>query len=1108
MPSPTQARGVLGVPIACALLSGISALVAEVTWIRLAAVEFGATMPAVATVLATFFGGLALGHEIFGRVSLRAAHPLRLYAIVEVLLALLIASSPWVLAALEPVYAGAFEPGDGTTARLIALRAALVAAAILLPTALMGASLPLLARRLVVDDEAVGRRSALLYGVNTAGALVGALLATFWAIPSLGLRASLFVAASANVIAAVLAWRAARTCEPLAPAPPSGARPSSGAWTLVVIVVLSGFVTLGSEVLWTRFLALLMRNTVHTYGVTLAVVLAGLVIGALAFAPFQDAWRKRPWLLGALLVLHGLSTFVLMTRPAPTSGVIPPIGMQLRTVAGLMLVPAILLGLTFPMIVRAWVDQAERAGAGLGRVTALNTLGGIAGALVTGFVALPVLGMQNTLVGLSGLSVVAGMLVFWRLVETSPLSRALAAVASWGAFLALVVTSPVRLPHHYLAPEERLIAVHEGAGSHLAVVDRGQIPTLEIDRLWQGEARKNHQVAAGWIPMLLHPRPDDVLVIGLGAGQAPRAFLDAGARHVAVVDIEPGLFDLVREHFDGAWLDDPRVATYAEDGRAVVAHLERSWDLVAIEVGQTFRPGVATFYTREFYAQAAARLRPGGLVCQFVPLGFLDEDEFSGVLATFLETFPHALLWFNTTELLLVGGPEPWRIPSARLAQLGSEAAREALDYSYWGDPDFALRDPGVFVGGFLAGARAGDGELANLAEGGRVFSDDLPVLDYGAAARAEGADAALLARLQRHLDDPGPWFDSPLPADVLARALEVRARNLADAPSRALCRQAFDLQVVGRYAESIPLLERARALNPGSVRALELAGYAYVQADRDADALAAYEEAVRLSPRDADLMRNLGLQWMKAGRVPDATQALLAAIELGDERANTRAVLGSALLRQARVPEALEAFAEALAIDPEDRGARMNYAIALSGAGRRQDAVDQYAEILAREPDQVEAHYNLGFVLARMGNLEGAIAAYEAALELDPDMAQAHVNLGNARSSRGEIARAIEHFRRAVALAPQMVEAQHNLAVLLSRSGRWDEAEPVVRRAVALAPNVASAQLELGRVLSALGKSVEAREALEQAARLDPDSPEIAAALDAALAGRALPKP
>lgn len=1112
MPSPIPARR--GTAIACALLSGVSALVAEVAWIRLASLAFGATTPAVATVLATFFGGLALGHEAFGRLSLRVARPLRLYALAETLLALLVAASPWVLAALEPVYGAAFDPAPDAAARLTALRAGLVAAAILAPTVLMGASLPLLARRLVVEDAAVGRGSAILYGVNTAGALAGALLATFATIPVLGLRASLIVAAAANLLAAVLAWRAARALEPLEPVPPRPGGAVPGAWTLLGVVALTGFVTLGTEVVWARFLALLMRNTVHTYGVTLSVVLAGLVIGALVSAPFQDAWRRRPWLLAAVLVLHGLSTFVLMTRPASPSGAIPPLGTQWRTVAGLMLVPAVLLGLAFPMIVRAWVDRAERAGLGLGRVTACNTAGGIAGSLVTGFVAVPGLGMHGTLVGLCGLSVVAGVLVVWRLVGGSPLARAVGAVAAWGAFLALVLTAPVRLPHDYLAPEDRLVAVHEGTASNLAVVDRGGVPTLEIDRLWQGEAGRSHQVLAGWIPMVLHPRPAEVLVIGLGAGQAPRAVLEAGAGRLAVVDIEPGLFDLVREHFDGAWLDDARVRTITEDGRAVVAHLEHAWDLVAIEVGQTFRPGVAGFYTRDFYEQVAARLAPGGLACQFVPLDFLDPDELAAVLATFLEVFPNALLWFNTTELLLIGGVEPWRIPRERLALLGTEAAREALDHAYWGDPELRLREPGVFVGGLLAGARTDTGTaggrpaggLAALAAGGAILRDDRPVLDYAAATRAPDADEALLELLSAHLDDPAPWFEPPLDEELAARAREVRALNLADVPARALCRRAFDLQADGDVAASIPLLERARAINPRSVRALELLGWAYTRQGRDADALEVYEEAVRISPRDPELMRHLGSQWMKAGRFADATQALRAAVELGDEGADTRALLGAALMKQARVGEAVEAFEAALARDPDDRAARMNLAIALSGSGRAREAVDAYAELLARDPDHVEARYNLGVVLGRLGDLDGAIAAYDAVLEREPDMARAHVNLGNALSARGEVRRAIEHFRRATALEPHMVEAHHNLVVLLARSGRWDEAEPVARRTVELAPRLAGAHLELGRVLAALGRGPEAVSALEQAARLEPGSPEIEAALAAARAGRPLP--
>ena len=230
----------------------------------------------------------------------------------------------------------------------------------------------------------------------------------------------------------------------------------------------------------------------------------------------------------------------------------------------------------------------------------------------------------------------------------------------------------------------QLVDFHEGVGSNLAVLRDKSLLTLEIDRLWQGENRKNQQVMAAHIPMLFHPNPRSVLVVGVGTGQTASRFLMYDIARLECVDIEPTIFEFIRGHFDSEWMDDGRVALIPEDGRNYLQHSDVKHDVISLEVGQIFRPGVAFFYTTDFYRRARERLNPGGILAQFVPSLFFTTEQFRSVLRTFLDIFPQSALWFNSSEFLLIGiNDERLKLHSATLERL-------SVQQSY--PPRFELR--------------------------------------------------------------------------------------------------------------------------------------------------------------------------------------------------------------------------------------------------------------------------------------------------------------------------------------------------------------------------------------------------------------------------------
>jgi spermidine synthase len=559
-------------------------------------------------------------------------------------------------------------------------------------------------------------------------------------------------------------------------------------------------------------------------------------------------------------------------------------------------------------------------------MAAINTLGGIAGSLAAGFVGLPRLGLQRSALVATAISVAVGIgawLVFsTRRSRLGDLAFAAVAAAAWLAIPGLLGT---RIPADYLADGGVLVDHREGLTSNVAVVRSNGLLQLRIDHWWQGEERKTHQIVSAHLVMLLHREPRDVLVVGAGTGQTARRFLDYPIDRLEVVDIEPAVFDVIAHHFDDTWANDPRVELLRDDGRNVVAHGDRSYDVISLEVGQVFRPGVASFYTVDFYERARARLRTGGLLSQFVPLAFLTPDELRRVVATFRSVFPDSVLWYNTSELLLIGArDDAVRLEERRLDLLRSDPKIHAdLRYGYWGDRERWLNQPDVLLGGFLAGPRG----LAALSAGAPPYRDDQPTLEYETSRddRSRSAEIAIVPLLRDHLDSPDLVLAEPLDDHRKARVLAQRERNLRDLIASARVRRADELASAGDTAGALAMLEDALRENPESVPALRLGGNLLVAAGRIAEARERYEATLRLEPEDALALRGLGRCSLMDQQYDAALDYYTRALAVRPNDAQTRNNLGALLASRQDLSGALVHFREAARLDPGDRATQEN---------------------------------------------------------------------------------------------------------------------------------------------------------------------------------------
>jgi len=681
---------------------------------------------------------------------------------------------------------------------------------------------------------------------------------------------------------------------------------------MAALFFLTGAIALGNQVLWSRFAALIVPNTILTYTLTLTMVLVGLVIGS-ALATRLEPGRHHVRTFGALQVLTGVVVLAVAFLAPETW---QALGDRTRMYLLLFLPASVLSGASFPLAVRIVTGDPTRVALDVGRLGAVNTLGGIVGSLAAAFL-LPVVGLSTALHVTTALSVVAGCTTWMALDRRSPLmARWVLSGLAVGTWVAIARVSAVQLPRDFLGDPSTLVAVVEGAESNLAVSRSEGRLLLTSDGWWQGQDEKSNQIMAAHVPMLLHANPQSALVVGVGAGQTPARFMLYPIDRLDVVDIEPAVFDVVRDYFDAGWMRDPRVRLLAEDGRAVLRRGRETYDVVSIEVGQIMRPGVAAFYTRDAYVDARRRLAPGGIVGQFVPLSFLTPDTFRGIVRTFVDVFPQSVLWYNRSELLLIGfAADRVSIDPDRLALLDRNAAvREDLRFSLWGGAAERQNRPQVFLSGFLVGP---DG-LAAIGRGATVYSDDRPELDYAAAAVVpeDISHDPLIAEIRAHVEPLSAVLNTPMTDDRLAAVAALQQRNLDDLTAWSLARQAgfLDATDPGR---GIRLLERAREANPDSVRVLTLLGTDYLRAGRTPEALTVLERGAAIDPNDSQVQRDLGFAFGQVGRWEEAISHLQIATGLQPNDAYAYYLLGVALQATGRAAEGEEHLRRALELWP-----------------------------------------------------------------------------------------------------------------------------------------------------------------------------------------------
>jgi spermidine synthase len=1019
---------------ACFFASGVTGLVYEIVWVRMLGLVFGHTVYAVTTALTAFMAGLALGAYLFGRFIDTRDRPLRIYALLEGGIGLFCLLIPFLLAQAQHVYLALYKSLNLSFFTFSLVQFALVFLVLLVPTTLMGGTLPVLSKFFVQRLEGVGRKVGDLYALNTFGAVVGTIAAGFFLVPAIGVRWSIILAAGINLAIAAAAFAIDRAL----PRPPAPARELSRErketragdeaaplanpvlFLLLAGIGLSGAASMVYEIAWTRALVLVIGSSTYAFSVMLTTFLGGLALGSLLFARI---WGRRAFdagLFGFLELAIGLAAlalvpafdrmpelFLRIMRLAPGSHGATLLG-QFSISFLVMIVPTTLIGAAFPCVVQLATTHMRRLGREVGAVYSVNTVGTVVGAFGAGFLLVPTLGVQSSILAAAAVNAGVGATALvacgrprWRQWACVPLLAlfVLGCVffPRWDRAL-MTAGAPVYTPVWVNAadPAERFRS--HAASFEQLFYEEGISSTVSVDRTHglrslrvNGKADASDgidmltQLMLGHLPMLLHPRPERALVIGLGSGVTAGAMAQHPVlKALDVVELEPAVIraSAFFTHVNRDVLRDPKVRVVVADGRNFILASDAKYDVISSEPSNPWMAGVANLFSREFYELARRRLAEDGLMIQWIHGYSLFPRDLQMVVNTFRSVFPHATVWWTAPgDYLLVGANERFVIDYDRVRARYEASAEVRDDFKFLG-----WQSPLALLTLFLLDEE----DTARYARGALENTDDRPVLEFSAplALYAKTTDEN-----QRRLKAARTRRIFPI--------VRVKERSFWTAARRLQFARAY--RVRGDEAEALEHLQKIDPSGLGEPSVVLERAKLLLALGRTGEAMRDLARLAESSPhqpliasylRVARLFQAGGFGSTLAGH--GHTHAALP----NPARAHNKhglfyVSLGTRIREPALFDLAEDAFLAALQLERQHYGILNNLGNLYVEQGLLDKAEEVYRQVLRIQPGLAMTHFNLGVVYERQGAIGQAVQEYRTALKIQPGWEDAQSRLG-----------------------------------------------------------------------------------------------------------------
>lgn len=768
-------------------LSGFSALIYEVIWARMLTLILGSTVEAVSAVVTAFMFGLALGSYLIGKWADKSRDTaLLLYSLTEFCIGTISLLFYFALIVLPDINHSIKEHLAKTGISFLFHDKAYILEFLLIavPSTFMGATYPLMIKSYISSRNYIGEGSSLIYATNTFGAVLGAFLTGFFLLPELGIRATIFFAVSVNIALAVAVYLIRRSNLPstsisVAEEPSilengnlhpnhciyteNHAVSPIMAWSIFAVLCLSGFSAMAYQIAWTRLLSMVIGNSVYAFSIILTTFLAGVAMGSLLFVKQIDRVKDKPLLLG---IVQGL-LFLTVILSLPMMDSLPALFVILfRTLSGTfigvalidfiiassaILIPTLLMGVTFPIAIRIYANKTDVLGEGIGRLYSINTLGCIFGAFLTGFYFIPSIGVQKTIIAISGLNLIASIIL---VIQSETLKYRIKTAATSISvvfyFLSLLIMPiwNVRLLNlgvffnadlfegaaethmanlNRFSDETKLLFYEEGVGGTVAVTEAHKHLSIQINGKTDGGTSTVDippQVMVSALPLLIHPHPKSVEIIGLGSGISTGTITLFPVSNIDCIELLPEVVTANKyfSQFNHNALKDKRVNLIVDDARNHLAYDDESYDVIISEPSNPWISGVSNLFTLEFFKIARSRLKEGGIMSQWIQLNSLDTSELKTLLNTFRTVFPHVSVWASSPQdLVVLGSDSVIELNSSRAANgLMIQGVREELGKA-------GIRNLEDLFGRYLMG----DKELERFCKGAQLNTDDHPVIEF-----------------------------------------------------------------------------------------------------------------------------------------------------------------------------------------------------------------------------------------------------------------------------------------------------------------------------------------------------------------------------------------
>ena len=943
----------------------------------------------------------------------------------------------------------------------------------------------------------------------------------------------------------------------------------------LIIFAVSGFCAMAYEVIWTKLLGLIVGPTTYSFTIVLVTFILGLGLGSLIFGWIADKIKNHIWLLVGSQIIAGLLVLAISQLLGNSQLFFGKLIFSFKdnfillniAKAGFLFVflfpSTLFLGATFPLVTKICTQSVSKVARTIGFAYAINIIGAVLGSFCAGFVLIPLVGKEHGLSMVIGLQLISSMVIAYYVLNKKQhrmdrLAFAAVAVIS-GLFLCFHFPE---WDHHSLssgqyynfsnkkafkgkswldvlfngpeilakAEKGELVYYGDGIGGFTTVVK--YLKPLDVDYVMANSGKadaSSHkdmptQTLSAHIPMLFHPNPKNVMVLGLASGVTAGEALNYDIDRLDVLEINPQVVrgsDFFRK-WNNHVLSNSKTNLIIQDGRIHLALTRQKYDVIISEPSNPWMAGLATLFTREMFVLAKDRLNHDGIFVQWVHTYGMDWGTIAMIGRTFAEIFPNSVLLSTAPsgigwDYLLVGFKGQ--------NQLTLENAERNLVYLQKSQ-NVTLSDPKLLYRLIVSE------NPAELFGEGPVNKDAWPLLEFEAPKLVYQDDPTIITTIQAKkwlrqetqsvIQQVMSNVDTQI--DFAAFALSVKApfTGMVDISEATPAQKERYFKLVEDYAgnnhfdfailDNADLERRCRAVqiaaiqNKSDLTGNDVSSYLYLadlynKNDRPDDAINAclkvlqiepdnvmthsflgalfveqndfdqavyhFNEALRLNPNLADVHASLGVVLMRQGKLDKAAEHFEASLKINPMSVEVQNDLGSVLLSQGKLDQAGEHFRDALRIDPNFSRAHSNLGAVLLTQGKFDQAKKQYLKALEIDPDSAEDHYNLGLVLAKQGHLDDSAISFNAALRIRPTFLRAHSNLGSVLFLQGKFDQAIAQYRKALEIDNNSTMDHYKLGLALTKKGNLREAVTSFNAALRIDPNFSEARQSIQKILS-----------------------------------------